>query len=323
MQVPMISVIVPVFKVERYLNRCVESIVNQTYRNLEIILVDDGSPDNCPAMCDAWAMKDDRIRVIHKENGGLSDARNAGLRVAQGELIGFVDSDDWIGLEMYQYLYDDMIRTGSDISACGVQLVWENDTPQKTLTASSNRVMNTTEAMQAIIQETCLKQPVWNKLYRRDAIRDILFPVGKCHEDVFWSYQVIGNAKRISVNDKPNYFYWQRSESIMGESFSLRRLDALEAKLDRQTYIAKRFPKLSSIAQTNLYQSCVYLQQMVLQNLTGSERKQATEIIKRTLAQVETSEIEATGITHKLWLFLSKIDFIATCKLRNFLKIGL
>ena len=283
MQAPMISVIVPVFKVEHYLDRCVESIVNQTYKNLEIILVDDGSPDNCPAMCDAWAMKDPRVRVIHKGNGGLSDARNAGLMVAEGELIGFVDSDDWIDPGMYQCLYDDIIRTGSDIATCGVQLVWENDIPSKMLTSSSNRVLNTTEAMQAIIQETYLKQPVWYKLYRRDTIRDVLFPVGKCHEDVFWSYQVIGNAKRVSVNNLSYYFYWQRSGSIMGENFSLRRLDALEAKMDRQKYIEKKFPMLSTIAQTDLYQSCIYLQQMVLQHLTGSERKQATEIDRKSV----------------------------------------
>lgn len=112
----MISVIVPVYKVEPYLDRCVRSIVEQTYTDLEIILVDDGSPDNCPAMCDAWAEKDNRIKVIHKQNGGLSDARNAGMDIASGDYLGFVDSDDWIAAEMYQVLYDMLQRDSSDIA---------------------------------------------------------------------------------------------------------------------------------------------------------------------------------------------------------------
>ena len=111
-----ISVIVPVYKVEAFLDRCVQSIVSQSYKNLEIILVDDGSPDNCPSLCDAWAAKDSRIKVIHKENGGLSDARNAGMAIATGELMGFVDSDDWIAPGMYQHLYDRMKEDNSDIA---------------------------------------------------------------------------------------------------------------------------------------------------------------------------------------------------------------
>lgn len=117
----LISVIVPIYKVEAYLNRCVESIVRQTYTELEIILVDDGSPDGCPALCDEWAGKDKRIKVIHKSNGGLSDARNAGMRAAEGNYISFVDSDDWIAPEFYRLLLEAMRETGSDIAACKIQ----------------------------------------------------------------------------------------------------------------------------------------------------------------------------------------------------------
>lgn len=117
----MISVIVPVYKVEKYLDQCVASIVSQSFSDLEIILVDDGSPDNCPAMCDAWAKRDSRIRVIHKENGGLSDARNAGMAAAKGSFIGFVDSDDIIPPEMYQVLFSLLKQDDSDIAACGIK----------------------------------------------------------------------------------------------------------------------------------------------------------------------------------------------------------
>ena len=168
MENPKISVIVPVYKVEAYLDKCVRSIMDQTYRNLEIILVDDGSPDDCPAMCDAWAEKDSRIRVIHKENGGLSDARNAGMAVATGEYIGFIDSDDYIAPDMYRLLLERMTADGSDIAACGVEMVFEDGTPPRMLTPTGSHVLDNGQAMEAIIREDLLKQPVWYKLYRTD-----------------------------------------------------------------------------------------------------------------------------------------------------------
>ena len=120
-----ISVIVPVYKVEKYLNRCVQSIASQTYENLEIILVDDGSPDNCGVLCDEWVQKDSRIKVVHKENGGLSSARNAGVAVATGAYVGFVDSDDYIHPQMYEKLYEALVENGADISICGCDYVDE------------------------------------------------------------------------------------------------------------------------------------------------------------------------------------------------------
>ena len=207
----LISVIVPVYKVEKYLDRCVQSIVDQTYRNLEIILVDDGSPDNCPAMCDAWAEKDKRVKVIHKENGGLSDARNAGMIAASAEYIGFVDSDDYISNGMYQLLYENLHTNDSDVAACGVEMVFEDGNPSSLLTKTGSCVMDRTTAMEAIVQESWLKQPVWYKLYKADLIRDIPFPVGKYHEDVFWTWRVIARAEKVSVVDTPCYFYVQRT----------------------------------------------------------------------------------------------------------------
>ena len=123
----MISVIVPVYNVAAYLDRCVKSIVNQTYADLEIILVDDGSPDQCGTMCDNWAMKDKRIKVVHKENGGLSDARNAGIEVASGDYIGFVDSDDWIEPDMYQDLLEAVEREGAELAVTGINRTYDNE----------------------------------------------------------------------------------------------------------------------------------------------------------------------------------------------------
>lgn len=317
---PLISVIVPVYKVEAYLDRCVESIVNQTYRNLEIILVDDGSPDNCPAMCDEWAKKDSRIKVIHKPNGGLSDARNAGMAIASGEYIGFVDSDDWLAPEMYERLANALEQDGSDIAACGVEMVWEDETPSCMLTKSGNCVLNREEAMRAIIEESWLKQPVWYKLYKADQVRDILFPVGKYHEDVFWSYQAIGRAEKVSVIDYVGYFYWQRSGSIMGEKYSLKRLDSIQAKCERQQYLRAQFPELVSEGSRNLQFSCLYHGQKATLELTGDARKSAIMQLKR--AQKMAPAV-AGGLTDMVWLCLARVSFVGTCELRNFLKIGL
>lgn len=126
---PLISVIVPVYKTEKYLDRCIQSIVDQTYKNLEIILVDDGSPDNCPAMCDAWAAKDGRVQVIHKENGGVSTARNAGISIARGVFFAFVDSDDWIAPNMIRSLLDLQKESQADVTGCCLETVCEGDAP--------------------------------------------------------------------------------------------------------------------------------------------------------------------------------------------------
>ena len=322
---PLISVIVPVYKVEPYLDRCIESIVNQTYRNLEIILVDDGSPDNCPQMCDAWSEKDPRIKVIHKENGGLSDARNAGMAAATGELMGFVDSDDWIREDMYQLLYENMWEHNSDISACGVKMIWEDGTPERILTNSGYCVLETEEAMLSVIHEDWLKQPVWYKLYKTELIRDIPFPVGKYHEDVFWTYQAIGAAKRISVFDEPCYFYWQRSGSIMHQHYSLSRLAALEAKIERFSFIQAKMPQLECVAKLNLFGSCIYEGQMSLKYLPKEQFRSAKRTINEVLNVNKPSFVECMGAegSNKFWFSLAKIFFWGTCQLKNVLGKGL
>ncbi len=319
----LISIIVPIYKVEKYLNKCIESIVNQTYKNLEIILVDDGSPDNCPAMCDEWAKKDSRIKVIHKENGGLSDARNVGMAIATGDYIGFVDSDDWIREDMYSLLYEDMHDNNSDISACGVTCVYDNETEPTMLTSTGKYTFSTEEAMISIINEDILKQPVWYKLYKRKVIQDISFPVGKLHEDVFWSYQAIGNAKIVSVFDEPCYYYRQRNDSIMGSVFSMKHFDSIEAKLYRINYIKDNFPKLIALAKCQLWFSCIYALQMGLLHLNKDDFKKSVGIVKQArqyCIPFETKNILTPK--QKLWLALSRISLLYTSKLRNYLKIG-
>lgn len=322
MEQPLISVIVPVYKVEPYLDKCISSVVNQTYKNLEIILVDDGSPDNCPAMCDAWAEKDNRIRVIHKPNGGLSDARNAGMSAATGELMAFVDSDDWIAPDMYEQLYRRLTEDGSDIAACGVQMVWEDNTPPRMLTRPGSRTLNRDEAMQAIIEESCLKQPVCYKLYKSKLVRDIRFPVGKYHEDVFWSYQAVGKANRVSVSDNVGYYYLQRGGSIMGEGYSIKRLDAIEAKVQRCDYMCEHFPQLAALSLKNLWFTCIYQGQCAMRDLNTDDAVKVLSFLKNVLRENPYQMNEGT-VKENLWLALAKNRLTMTCQIRNWLKIGL
>lgn len=321
----LISIIVPIYKVEKLLERCIKSIVCQTYPDLEIILVNDGSPDNCPDICNRWAEKDSRIKVIHKKNGGLSDARNAGLKLASGEFIGFIDSDDWIAPEMYERLLKAIIQDDSDIAACSIEMVWENDFQRSMLTQEINCVLNRQEAQLELLIESKLKDPVWYKLYKKSVIDGILFEKGKYHEDVFWSYQVIGNANYVSIIDYIGYYYWQRSESIMGEKYSLKRLDAVEGKCNRQEYFKEYFPELENKGLADLWFTCLYQGQVALKELSQKEILQVFQRLNEVLKKYPILKKSFKDIKkmHRIWILLEKISLLQTCKIRNLLKVGM
>lgn len=320
----LISVIVPVYKVERYLDRCVQSIVDQSYRNLEIILVDDGSPDACPSMCDAWAKKDPRIRVIHKQNGGLSDARNTGVAVATGEYISYIDSDDWIAPEMLERLAAAMERDDSDIAACTVEMVWADGIPSRLLTVKKNRVLEGQDAEKALLEESLLKQPVWYKLYRRFIAEDLPFPVGKFHEDVFWSYQAVGRARRVSVIDYVGYFYFQRPGSIMGEGYSLKRLDAIEGLVQLSNDMRVMFPELADLAKIKLAFACIYHGQMALKHLSTEETEKVISFLQAAVRDNTffSQARRKMKTSHRIWLTLAFCSLPLTCRIRNMLGIG-
>lgn len=320
MEAPLISVIVPVYKVEKYLDRCVQSIADQTYRNLEIILVDDGSPDNCGAMCDTWAEKDSRIRVIHKENGGLSDARNAGLEVATGEYISFVDSDDWLDLQFLQILYDLAIQTDADLAECDFMKTC-GSAPMKPFTGEIT-VCTAEEAMVEHIRNSMFKQVVWNKLYRREVIR-VMFEKGKYHEDEFWTYQIIAGCKKLAHIDRVLYFYFQRADSIMGEGYSIKRIDAVEAKLLRNEFVKKHYPQISSMSDMDVRFVVIYHGQLALRKAERNEQKKAFAQLKKLYQKDVAVCGPDTKITHRLWLKLAEIDFVLCCKIRNLLRVGL
>lgn len=320
----LISIIVPVYKVEAYLGRCVQSIVDQTYTNLEIILVDDGSPDRCPQMCDEWAKRDRRIRVIHKENGGLSDARNAGMAAATGEYVAFVDSDDWLAKAFIENLYNAVVSNDCEVAGCVFRMTDRMQEEESTAEANVIRIVDRYTAVGDLIDDK-IRQVVWNKLYKRALIQNIPFEKGKLHEDEFWSYQVLGQITGYTEIDYIGYFYFQRPESIMGNSYSLRRLDALQAKENRQYYLQKYMPNLADHGQRNLFFTCVYHGQLALKYLKDSERKTALELLKKKSRQWRLSpeQKKAMRITHKAWAYMAEFSLHMACRIRNLLSIGL
>lgn len=321
---PLISVIVPIYNVEKYLARCVDSIVNQTYKNLEIILIDDGSPDRCPQMCDDYAEKDSRIKVVHKKNGGLSDARNAGMAVATGEYISFIDSDDYVSDDFFECLLDVMNKENSDIVECSVVKFYEDNRFDEFSDDLSVKTYDTQDAMSALIAENPFHQHVWNKLYKTELVKDIPYAVGKLNEDEFWTYQVFGRANKVSKLNKTMYYYFQRNSSIMGVGYNIRRLDALEGKANRQKYIENNFPDLSMQAKIDLYGSCMFAYQSVLKFMSGADKKKALELIRkyRKMYNLSFDEIKLADKSARKYFYLAKCNFGFCCKFRAISGIG-
>lgn len=321
---PLISVIVPIYNVEKYLARCVDSIVNQTYKNLEIILVDDGSSDRCPQMCDNYAQKDSRIKVVHKKNGGLSDARNAGMAVARGEYISFIDSDDYVSDDFFECLLDVMNKENSDIAECSVVKFYEDNRFDEFSDDLSVKTYDTQDAMSALIAENPFHQHVWNKLYKTELIKDIPYAVGKLNEDEFWTYQVFGRASKVAKLNKTMYYYFQRNSSIMGIGYNIRRLDALEGKANRQKYIENNFPELSTQAKIDLYGSCMFAYQSVLKFMSGADKKKALELIRkyRKMYNLSFDEIKLADKSARKYFYLAKCNFGFCCKFRAISGIG-
>lgn len=243
MNEPLISIIVPVYKVETYLERCVTSILNQTYSNFELILIDDGSPDNCPKICDQFAEKDTRIKVIHKANGGLSDARNAGLDLAKGEYIGFVDSDDFISQNMYEKLMTSILETNADMAVCNFVYVDDKGSfiEDKNISMPVKDEELDIEAYTKRMtgEKGWYYVTAWNKLYNKALFNEMRFPKDKQHEDEFLIHHLIYQCKCIVCIKEALYYYVQRSGSIMSQNNYIKMLDYGEALIDRY-YLAKK-----------------------------------------------------------------------------------
>lgn len=254
----LISVIVPVYNVEQYLRQCLDSIINQTYRNLEIILVDDGSTDNSGAICDEYEQIDERVKVIHKENGGVSSARNAGLDACTsgGDYIAFVDSDDWIEYNMLEELYKEMIRINGDIIVCGYYIdqqdnTYINSNTKKTFVGNDNILKN-------CFYNKNFPNALGCKLYNKKIFNKIRFPEGKLYEDMLIILDVLEKASVVHIMPRVFYHYRQQSNSIMNSKTYSKSFEKILACENILKKVEERKPNLINLAYSQLYRHYVY-----------------------------------------------------------------
>lgn len=325
MDKPLISVIVPIYNVEPYLNRCLESIVNQNYQNLEIILVDDGSPDNCPQICDEWAKKDSRIVVLHVKNGGAGYARNKGIDKATGEWCVLVDGDDYLHENMILHLYNNL-EDNMDLSECCIVKTTTDVASFSEKNEDATFVVcDAEQALLFLIKNEMFCQTPPNKIYRTRIIKKIPFPEGNLIDDEFWTYKVIGECKSLNHSSLKLYAYRQQAGSAMHKKYSILRLQALDAQYERLKYLQERYPSLLQKAKIRFWLACIYHGQMVQKYCPDNEKKIAMKKVVTYYKSVYLNKNETKGIktTHKIWFGLANLSLSFTCKLKNTLRIGI
>lgn len=239
----LISIIIPVYKVEKYLEKCIESVLKQTYTNLQIILVDDGSPDNCGKICDEYAKKDSRIEVIHKANGGLSDARNVGISKAKGRYIGFVDSDDYIKEDMYEILLNLIKKYDADVSICNLyDVIDENECIRNK--ENGIREYSRLDILKEVLLDKNIQSYAWNKLYEKELFDEIKYPIRKKYEDIGTTFYVFEKCNKIVVTSEPEYYYLKRSDSLVNNVTESTVLDYTEIIIQRYLYTKENIKEL-------------------------------------------------------------------------------
>lgn len=262
---PKISIIVPVYKVEKYLHKCIDSILAQTFTAFELILIDDGSPDNCGRICDVYAEKDPRVIVIHKDNGGLASARNAGLDIAQGDYIGFVDSDDWIESDMYELLYNLCEQNDCDISNISSIIYFKDRIQQNG--SHPLIVHEKPEAMRAMLEGELYDEVVWTKLIKRSLLEDTRFPEGMIYEDTAFTYKVIHKSRRVCSIGAPKYHYIKREESIMASAKKNIRIDAVLIYDEMFRFMERYYPDLTSLVSLKLANNAL----VIMSDISGHD----------------------------------------------------
>lgn len=249
----LISVIIPVYNMEKYLCRCMESVLKQTYSNLEIFLIDDGSKDQSAKMCDDYALKDERIKVIHQENGGLSNARNTGLKLATGEYITFLDSDDYVNEKYIEYLYQLLEQYNGDISICGMKRFEEECCEEDTENDDLKKVYGNIEALEILCYQKGIANSAWGKMYKRSLFEDIRYPEGMLYEDLAVIYKLLYKAEKVVQGNKKYYYYMQRRDSIMHQNFSKRSMDRIKVSSELLDYVRVNCPEILDAANARFF----------------------------------------------------------------------
>jgi glycosyltransferase involved in cell wall biosynthesis len=295
---PKISIIIPVYKVEKYLPRCIDSLLNQSFQNLEIILVDDGSPDNSGKICDEYALKDARIKVIHKENGRAYDARNKGMDIATGDLIGFMDSDDFIHPKMYQSLYNLLLKHGADIAQCGFTKV-QNGEINPPVKDNSPRVFSNEGALAQLYSDESVEFAViWNKIYKKELVQNVRFKKAFIHDDEFFTYKLLYAASKVVVVESQFYYYYQSPNSMIRNTFSERKMEYAEAMEERLAFFKeKELTGLYTLAQKKY---CLWILYFIY--MYSKELHSYPELKKSLMQKFEVNSSEVMKVKEHPWL---------------------
>lgn len=281
MDSPKISVIIPVFNGERYLDRCVDSIMNQTYENLEIVLIDDGSNDSTPQMCDRYQEIDGRVKVVHKANSGLSGARNEGIKAASGEFVTFIDSDDFVLTDYVNYLYSLIVKYSVDLAVCCHTVVCRNGR-RIACGGGEETAFSSKDALENMLYHDRVDLSVWGKLYRRSLFDGIEYPYGKYFEDAGTTFKLIDKAGRIAYGPERKYEYILRHDSLISDKYTARKLDLLEMTDRMALYISDKYPDLSDATlRRRVYSRFSTLNQMVFEAGCAEERKEILTFIRK------------------------------------------
>lgn len=264
MNQPLITVIIPIYKVEQYLRECVDSVLAQTYQNLEVYLVDDGSPDRCGEICDEYAASDSRVKVIHQENAGLSEARNSAIDVCTGEYLFFVDSDDYIDQDTIATLYQELTANDADMAVTGLQSFYENGKIVKYAAENEVRVYSKTESLDCFLFNDFLTPCVWGKLGKRALWDGVRHPKGKLFEDQYTTYRLLDCCERVVYVTTGRYHYRRRKGSIGNSTFTKRTYDLYDGIHEEYDYIHGRYAtECPNIAVARIFWEIVFVNMMI------------------------------------------------------------
>mgnify|MGYP001443428711 CR=1 FL=1 len=239
---PLITMIIPVYNIENYVSRCVESAINQSYENLEILLIDDGSEDASGEICDQYGEKCSNIRVIHKENGGLSEARNVGIEAAGGEYLVFLDGDDFVTKNYVENLFNAIEQVSCDLAIS----MFLNVVDDQGIELNTDGVLEnlSEECLRSLLYQRGIETSAPGKIYKRELIGELRFPVGRLYEDVMFTVRMIARSSRIAIVDNVDYMYYQRQGSIQYQQFDKRKMDSIHHSLELEQFVERNYPKL-------------------------------------------------------------------------------
>jgi glycosyltransferase involved in cell wall biosynthesis len=299
-----ISIIVPIYNAAKYLPKCIESILNQTHKDLEIILVDDGSTDESGKIADEYSKKDGRIKVIHKEHGGNTEGRNMALKVASGKFIGFVDHDDFIETDMYEILLSALHKYDADIVQCAHYKINEKNKIFPRYYSGKTREFDNISALEELITRKSFKNSLWNKIYKKNLIDGIIFPAGRLNKDILFNYKAFARAKKLVSIDIPKYYYLMHKESMSGSYVHLEEMDKFRNLIERLDFISRNFSQLFNIAHKEMYFDSLRLYKIIKINQSKDKDNKRRNLIKNYISENYKSFISNQLITgtHKLLL---------------------